>query len=195
MLFLELSRALSCLLRLLFTVAGSEKDSKPYSEILKSISENLDMKTSCGYATILNVSARKRTKLRQMPNITTLAADEFESECEEEDEGISIKLTPDATSCGDESNEEETKLKDVSPVCQNGHLNRVENLQALETPPLSPVQRRMMQSPFFDNLEIADHWVPLQVSYGVPLFDTDLNRQVCEKVISICSIFDGSDCC
>ena len=56
------------------------------------------------------------------------------------------------------------------------------NLRGFETPPLSPLQSKVTSVSSCENLDIDDNWVPLQLTYGIPLFDTSLNKDICRKV-------------
>lgn len=201
---------MSFLYILILVLLLSESDAKTASwrEILKSLKENLDLETSCGYITLLNIAAQKRTKLRKMPNITTLACDTFESECDEE-EGIIMK-TEEARNAdvfndkfSNDGDNPEIQGNDLaeeiaitnSEVFADGVIlnaakdsNYVLNdtlntsIEVFDTPPLSPVRGKILSSTSIDHVAIDDQWVVLQVSYGLPLFDSVLNKDICSKV-------------
>ena len=214
--------------------------------------------------TLLNISARKRTNLRKMPNITTLASDDFEIEyvgCEEENgivmrpvltrvEGIFDKYqtkddhgnekertgenpggenpvgenpdgeNPDGENPGGENPDGENPdgenpdgenpdgespdkgkssrdntLSDVATrnKLSNGVLDGRNNEKVVigangyangfETPYPSHMKGKLTSTSSMDEqLGIEDHWVSLQLSYGLPLFDSDLNKEICSKV-------------
>ena len=67
-----------------------------------------------------------------------------------------------------------------------GKGNRA-NLRGFETPPISPLRHKVTNVTSCESLDIDDIWVPLQLSYGIPLFDTNLNKDICRKV----SVFPG----
>lgn len=173
------------------------------------------MNTSCGYITLLNLSARKRKNLRQMPNILTLVSDEFHDS--DNEDGITMKLV-DTTINAKETKTSETSSTattnaetnivtdstaenrrensdgvtnnsekvDNSSVCdETDTAHRKENLtnlRGLETPPISPLRHKVTSVTSSENLDIDDIWEPLQLSYGIPLFDTSLNKDICKKV-------------
>eukprot|EP00794_Sanderia_malayensis_P004770 gene4770-5397_t len=174
-------------------------DSPKYRDILKSIAANFDLNTSCGYITILNQCARKRTKLRQMPNLTTLAADDFDPDYDtpDDDNGISINVPdhsalqtaiPTINGDNDDSSKDSgvVESNELSNASQTAQLDSLRNCgAAVETPPLSPLRGRITNTSSFNCLDaVVEHWVPLQLSYGIPLFDTVLNKEVCTKLVS-----------
>lgn len=75
---------------------------------------------------------------------------------------------------------------DNSSVCdETDTAHRKENLTNLrgfETPPISPLRHKVTSVTSSENLDIDDIWEPLQLSYGIPLFDTSLNKDICKKV-------------
>ena len=71
-------------------------------------------------------------------------------------------------------------VDDVSNLNILSEINR--NLCALETPPQSPVHEKPASSSSIDHLSVDEQWVALHVSYGLPLFDSALNKEICSKV-------------
>ena len=39
--------------------------------------------------------------------------------------------------------------------------------------------------------EVADHWVPLDIHFGIPLFDQNLNKIICDR-IQTSNLFDST---
>jgi len=151
-----------------------------------------------------------------MPNITTLASDTFELECDGDEgitmnpvssnsedmvnnfEGRNILANESGSILKNPSGEElssDTTLKNTANVgkLSNGVVDDVSNLNilsevdrnvcALETPPQSPVHEKPASSSSMDHLSADEHWVALQVSYGLPLFDSLLNKEICSKLV------------
>jgi len=194
---------------------NGSKGKNSYLDIIELLSKNFDLVTSCGYVTLLNIAARKRTNLRKMPNITTLASDTFELECDGDEgitmnpvssnsedmvnfEGRNILANESGSILKNPSGEElssDTTLKNTANVgkLSNGVVDDVSNLNilsevdrnvcALETPPQSPVHEKPASSSSMDHLSADEHWVALQVSYGLPLFDSLLNKEICSKLV------------
>ena len=165
-----------------------------------------------------------------MPNITTLASDTFELECDGDEgitmnpvssnsedmvnnfEGRNILANESGSILKNPSGEElssDTTLKNTANVgkLSNGVVDDVSNLNilsevdrnvcALETPPQSPVHEKPASSSSMDHLSADEHWVALQVSYGLPLFDSLLNKEICSKVSSSIqfNLIRASSCC
>ncbi|XP_065061970.1 protein FAM91A1-like [Rhopilema esculentum] len=190
------------------------KTSNRWCEIVRSLDECLDLNTSCGYITLLNIAARKRAKLRQMPNITTLASYDYESECDGDDgltmkaaesEGSNVEDMQDPSEIENGSNSGETLSKDgkcteeiseISDACEKSSKSKDSGLEPLngdkslvnghwfETPPMSPSRDKIPNVTSCDNVAEDQHWVPLHVTYGVPLFDDVLNEEICSKLSS-----------
>ena len=177
-----------------FVPPESEEEIPAYVSLLQNIEKSFDLSTSCGYVTLLNLTARKRSKLRKMPNLTTLASFEMDSSDSEEEDlkvtesmptvnetseelrsGISVTVTSDDLSerPDSKSSKSSKRLVDVSPPPV--------------TPPSSPFSRNKSLNSLGD-LEIKEQWVPLNLCYGLPLFDNELNRQVC-RTVSISHLF------
>ena len=196
-------------------VTDSKKGSHRCKEIIKAINDTFDLNTSCGYITLLNLSARKRKNLRQMPNLLTLVSDEFHDS--DNEDGITMKLADAAI------NVKETRTSETSStITMNAEANKVTNstvenssknnenvtndcekvdnssvfdetdtthrkdnrtnLRGFETPPISPLRKKVTSVTSWENVDIDDNWVPLQLTYGIPLFDTNLNKDICKKV-------------
>ena len=207
----------SDMLRMFFIYFSLDEDktSNRWCEIIRSLDECLDLKTSCGYITLLNIAARKRAKLRQMPNITTLASYDYESECDGDDglsmkaaesEGSNVEDMKDASKIESASKSGETlsndgkcaeEISERNDACEKSSSSKDSGLEPLnrdkslvnghlfETPPMSPSRDKIPNMTSCDNVSEDQHWVPLHVTYGVPLFDGVLNEEICSKVCCI----------
>ena len=187
-----------------FTVESSKRSSA-YVNLLKSLNENFDLSTSCGYVTLLNIAARKRTNLQNMPNIKTLASDGFDLESIDGDveDGIvmnsPVTKTEDSEGTGEDTDKD--RLGALGNLKSSGNLSNgivdMENgecASTVEKPPQSPLRGKLTSSSSMDHLAVNEHWVVLQISYGLPLFDSALNREICSKVGGLFSLIQLNYC-
>ena len=189
-------------------ISDDEAKESTFREITTSLTKHFDLETSCGYITLLNIAARRKSNLRRIPNITVLSADTFESECDED--GITMKAEEDETdetACetvigtivgtnGSVDGGDELTFGDALPGVikiaddvlddKNNELNVFnksdECQHKLDSPSRSSMQEKVKRSFSSEHLIADENWLPLQVSYGLPLFDSVLNSEICEKV-------------
>ena len=66
-------------------------------------------------------------------------------------------------------------------------VDAIDSPMAGGAPPLSPPRpprpNRLTLPPRGEHTELAANWVVLDLTYGIPLFDADLNRAVMERIV------------
>ena len=75
-------------------------------------------------------------------------------------------------------------LRAVSPLRMKAKENCLLSYEHINHVPLSPcISSSMSRQDSVAELDMPDsQWLPSQLCYGLPLFDTTLNREVCDKV-------------
>lgn len=117
-----------------------------YSEILKSLNNLFDLKTSCGYVTLLNIYSQKHTLLSSPTQVESI---------------MSIDSDKGFVNVGD-SNTLNSQCS-IESAKSNNNVSDNEN---------------------------ESSWLPLQIFYGIPLFDDELNIEITRKLVSasICKL-------
>ena len=152
----------------LCTIAILHSDDPLNHPCLRQLERDLDVQHTCGYIRLLRTGAPPpRSKLRP----------ESKASCgvkkTEEDKAKNAEISSfleDLRELG--IGQSQTPPNDP-PETQNGTATDEESHSNLENgiETLSPVEKK-----------IASEWVPLELSFGIPLFSDDDNKAVCDKV-------------
>ena len=124
----------------------------PYSESLRSIDDLFDLKTTCGYVTLLNIFSKKRNVSTTIPVDACILT---ENEFNDDKEYIDVANT--------------NNIQGFNSQCSQDSVKSTANIN--------------------DN-DDESVWMPLQICYGIPLFDDNLNIEITRKLVSagICKL-------
>ncbi|KAK3090617.1 hypothetical protein FSP39_013167 [Pinctada imbricata] len=154
------------------------KDSFHLHGAIKKLSGQVDLVHSCGYVTLLNTGKSSRTIFQE----------DLEDEFEEFSEGIVTVSVSDSESLKGPCN----GLKDQDSA--NVLASEIDMLEAeqLGSNTVNEVKKKLTLELNQDSSEPSkscdqineDDWVLLDCHFGIALFDSNLNKDICNKVVS-----------
>jgi len=154
------------------TIFPSSSDDLVQHPCLKQLEQQLDLTHTCGYVTLLRTGAprtahtpHRRSGRKPSPQVRKPTAEERAKQHE-----IS-EFLDDLRELGI-GEVKQTRVREQTPV-----ESRMEEQNGTDSAELMPpaVQR------------IATEWVPLELSFGIPLFSERANQVICDKVSWILS--------
>lgn len=157
---------------------------------LEVLEKEIDVQHSCGYINLLRTGAPPRKEKSKGQSASSSgrkqqpSAEEKAKQCEISDFledlkelGIDEPKTPTAIEQGSSTREEAgggQQLQNgtgTAPLSHSDASNGKRNGGPYCEESMSPLQRKLLEE-----------WLPLELSFGIPLFSDDANHTVCDKV-------------
>ena len=135
----------------------------PFTDSLQAVHKAFDLSCTCGYVTLINLKSTKNAKTRRGMN-------------------SSIDITQTMPLKGIED--------DDAPLNEHSYNSDEQLVRTLEMEKSKSVTSLENGDESTSSLETSSTWLPLQLCYGIPLFDGELNKEITKKVRFISTIFE-----
>lgn len=136
---------------------------------IQRVAEHIDMKNSCGYMTLLNTGRESHTVWKEEHEEDFLMEDAFPGEENSEpSNGVKDQQSADVLAMEIDMLEMESESTEKSSA------------KALKQDLKLDLSKRQVSC----DLSKEDHWVLLDCYFGIPLFDSGLNKEICSKVVN-----------
>lgn len=136
---------------------------------IQRVAEHIDMKNSCGYMTLLNTGRESHTVWKEEHEEDFLMEDVFPGEENSEpSNGVKDQQSADVLAMEIDMLEMESESTEKSSA------------KALKQDLKLDLSKRQVSC----DLSKEDHWVLLDCYFGIPLFDSGLNKEICSKVVN-----------
>ncbi|XP_048759028.2 protein FAM91A1-like [Ostrea edulis] len=136
---------------------------------IQTVSKQIDLKNSCGYITLLNTGRESQTVWRDDQDDDFLVGDvASEWESSEPSNGVKDQQSADVLAMEIDMLELESDSVEKSSAQALKHHLRLD----------------LPKSQVSCDLSQEEHWVLLDCYFGIPLFDSSLNKEICSKVVN-----------
>ena len=158
-----------------------------FGDTIRQINDTFDLSCSCGYVTLINASSAKHCRSRSTDMLNDGVGDNTADKMMDIERSSS---SPDNLLSFDGSNNRDDLVEisddnlniDNSDIINKSDSNGIDGgLISRGTSTTSNVA--------MDTQNLSDSWTPLELCYGIPLFDEDVNADVTRKVLFFSCIF------